>query len=94
MVLMMTNYGMLDHLEGSHTQWRYKGMGGELETKQFNYPEIFGKCFNYRHQVDNNINCRDYPISVDRTWDTEYWPGWCHAYFLALSEVNAYFLRG
>ena len=28
------------------------------------------------------------------TWATKYWPDRCHAYFLALSEVNASYLRG
>ena len=94
MVLMMTTFGMLEHLEGSYTQRRYKGVGGELVTKRFNYCEVFGNQFNYRHQVENNINCCHYPISVERTWATNYWPGRCHAYFLALSEVNTNYLRG
>ena len=32
-MLMMTTYGTLEHLEGSDTQRRYKGAGGELVTK-------------------------------------------------------------
>ena len=28
MMLIMKTYGMLEHLEGSDTQWRYKGEGG------------------------------------------------------------------
>ena len=92
--LMMKKYGMLEHLEGSDTQRRYKGAGGELATKRFNYREVFGNHFNYRHQVDNNKNWHHSPISVERNWATNYWPGRCHAYFLALTEVNANYLRG
>ena len=49
---------------------------------------------NYRHHVDNNNTWRHYPISVESTWATKHWPGRCHAYFLALTEVNVNCLRG
>ena len=93
-ILMMTTYGTLEHLEGLDTQRRYKGDGGELMTKQFNYCEVFGNHFNYRNQVDNNNNQRHFPISVERTWAKNYWPDRCHAHFLALTEVNENYLRG
>ena len=64
MMLMMTTYGMLDHLEELDTKQRYKGVGRELATKQFNYLEVFGNHFNYRHQVDNNKYRHHSPISV------------------------------
>ena len=89
MVLMMITYGMLEQLEGSDTQRRYKGAGGELVPKRFNYRDVFGNHFNYRHQVDDINNRRHSPISVERTWATKYWPDLCHAYFFALIEVNA-----
>ena len=78
-MLMMKTYGTLEYLEGSDTQRRYKGAGGELTTKRFNYCEVFGSHFIYRHQVDENSNWRHSTISVERTWDTKYWPGRCHA---------------
>ena len=41
-MLMMKTYGMLEHLEVSDTQRRYKGAGGDLVTKQSkNYREVF-----------------------------------------------------
>ena len=92
-MLMMTTYGMLEHLGGSGTHRRYKGAGGELVTKRFNYHEVFGDHFNYRHQVGYNNNWRHYPISVERTWAKKYWPDRCHVYFLALTEVNTDYLR-
>ena len=72
MMLMVSTYGMLEHSEGSETHQRHKGSGEELVTKQFSYHEVFGNHFNYRHQADDNKNCRHYPISVERTWATNY----------------------
>ena len=82
--LMVTTYGTLENLKGLDTHRRYKGAGGELTTKQFNYHEVFGNHFSYRHKVDENKNRPHYPISVERTWATNYYPNWCHAYLLEL----------
>ena len=65
-----------------------------MVTKWFNYREVFGNHFCYRHKFDNNINHRHYPISVERIWEISYWPDRCHAYFLAPTEVNANDLWG
>ena len=67
MMLMMTTYGTLEHLEESDTHMRYKGVGGELATKRFNYREVFSNHFNYINKFDNKNNWRHYPISVERT---------------------------
>ena len=91
-MLKMTTYGTLDHLEGSDTQQRYKEAGGELVTKQLKYREVFRNEFNYRHQVDNNKNRQYLPISVERTWATKYWYERCHSYFLELIEVDPNYL--
>ena len=61
-MLMITTYGMLYHLEGLDTHRRYKGLGGDLVAKLFNYHEVFDNHFNYRHQVDDNNNWRHSPI--------------------------------
>ena len=84
----------MEHLEGSDIQWRYKGAGGELVNNLFNYHEISGNHFNYIYQVDGSNNRRHYHISFKRTWAKNYWPNRCHAYFLALAEVNENYLRG
>ena len=78
MMLMMTIYETLQNLEGPDKHQSYKGAGGELATKRFNYREVFGNHFNYRHQVYNDKNQLHYCISV-RTWAKKYWPDWCHA---------------
>ena len=62
LMLRMKTYGTLDNLEGSDTQHRYTGAGGELATKRFNYSEVFRNHLNYIHQVDDNNNRRHYPI--------------------------------
>ena len=93
-MLIMKKYGTLENLEGSYTQRRCKGAGGELVTKLFNYREVFGNNFNYKHQVNNNKNSQNSPISFERNWATNYWPDQCHAYFLELIEVNENYLQG
>ena len=94
MVLMMTTYGKLEHFEGSDTQQRYKGAGGEFVTKRLNYCEVFGNHFNFRHQVGNNNNWLHSPISVERILYKKYWPNRCHDYSLVLTEINANYLWG
>ena len=79
MMFMMTTCGTLERFEGSDTHQRYKGADGELVTKRFNYCEIFEYHFNHRHKFDDNNNWGHSPISVERTWDTKYWPNRCHA---------------
>ena len=69
-------------------QQSHKGLGGEVVTKRFNYCEVFGKHFRYRHQVDNNNNRCHSPIFVEINWATKYWPGRFHAYLLALTKFN------
>ena len=71
-MLMMTTYGTLYTLEGSDKQWSYKGTGGELVTKRFNYLEVFRNHLNHKHQVFDNNYRQNYPISVDRYWATYY----------------------
>ena len=55
-MFMMAIYGTLENLEGLDTQRRYKRACGELVTKRFNYREVFGNHFNYRHTVEDNKN--------------------------------------
>ena len=64
-MIMMTTYGMLENLEGSYMQWRYKVSIWEVVTKLFNYCEVFDNHFCYCQQVDENKNYRHCPISVE-----------------------------
>ena len=72
MMLMMKAYGMLDNLLGLDMHRRYKGAGGELVNKKFNYRDVLGNNLNYRHQFDDNKNRNHSPISVDKTWYIKY----------------------
>ena len=93
-MLMMKNYGKLEHSEGSETKQRYKGAGGKLVTKKLNYREVIRNHFNCRHQVDDNNNWCHYNISVEKTSAKKYYTGRWHAYLLALTEVNSNYLWG
>ena len=75
-------------------QRRYKGSGGEVVNKRFNYCDVFGNQFCYSHQVNNNTNICHSPIYLEINWATNYWPDCCHDYFLALTEHNVNYLRG
>ena len=75
-------------------QPRYNGSGEEVATKQFNYCKVDSNYFLYHHQVYNNRNCGHYRIYVERNRSTNYWPGRFHVYLLAITEVNANYLRG
>ena len=55
---------------------------------------VFGNNFNYKHQVENNKHRYHDLISVERTWDKNYWPDRCDDYYLALAEVNVNYLQG
>ena len=44
-ILMMTTYMTLEYLDWLDMQWSYKGSGGEVVTKRFNYCEVFGNHF-------------------------------------------------
>ena len=94
LICMLTTYGALGKFEGSEMHQKYKGSGGEVATKLINYHEVFGNHFHYPHQVGNNNNNQNYPISVERTWATNYWPDLFHAYFLVLTEVNKNYFWG
>ena len=44
-MIMMTTFRTLVIFEGLDTQRRYKGSGGEVVTKRFNYCEVFSNHF-------------------------------------------------
>ena len=92
---IMTTYGTLEQTD-KRTQTKFK-RGDVMETKGFMCTEVVENMFLYRHQVANNNNRRHVPISIERTWDTKYLPGFFFYWYLAVSEVNenynqAYFL--
>ena len=66
-------------------------MGG-WEWKQpknkFNYPEVVGNHFLYRHSADDHNNKRHAPISLEVVWATKYWPNRVFSFLLSVTEVN------
>ena len=68
-MLVMTTYRTLNNLEVLDMQRRYKGLGGEVATKWFNYHELFGNHFHYQFQVDDNNNPHHSPIYMQGTWE-------------------------
>ena len=83
---IMTTYGAFETTY-KKTRRKFKH-GGVMETKEFMYKEVVANNSLYQHQVDENNNRRHAHISIERTWDTKYWPDNCFAWYLAISEVN------
>ena len=83
-VLWMT----LDELEGSNMKCNYKGRDGESLVKYFKYWQPFGFYFWYFHQVDYHNNRLHSNITLERTWDTRFWPDRNFACYLVVTEVN------
>ena len=79
----------LEELDGADNRWEYKGRDGESLARPFKYRQPFGLHFRYRHQVDDHNNRRNSPISVERKWETKFWPDINFAWYLAVTEVNA-----
>ena len=61
---------------------------GTKQQKSFQYPEVVGNHFLYRHSVDDHNNKRHSPISIEETWGTKWWPNRVFAFLLAVTEVN------
>ena len=60
---------------------------GPKKTK-FNYPEVVGNHFLYRHSVDEYNNKQHSPISLEVVWGMKYWPNCVFSFLLAVTEVN------
>ena len=84
---IMCKWMTLDKFEGGQT-WRDYLVDGVKTTKTFCYKQPFGMHYKFRHQVDDNNNRRNLPISVERTWATKFWEDRNCAWYLATSEVN------
>jgi Transposase IS4 len=83
---MMTTYGTLERT-GKETERRI-GNGAQRERVKFNYPEVFGNHFKYRHMVDDHNARRHAPISFEESWATKTWTHRVFAFIIAISEVN------
>ena len=61
---------------------------GTKKTTKFNYAEVVGNHFLYRHSVDDHNNKRHSPISLEVVWGTKYWPNCVFSFLLAVTKVN------
>ena len=69
---IMCKWMTLDDFEGRQKRWDYF-VGGVKTTKNFCYKQPFGMNYKFRHQVDDNINRRHLPISIERKRATKFW---------------------
>ena len=84
---LMTTYGKLEPTyKRTHKKFKRSGI---METKEFMYTEVVANNFLHQHQVYDNNKWRHAPISIEKTWATNYWTDRCFVWYLAVSEVNA-----
>ena len=83
-MMLMTTYGTLER----HGEEKQRNVDGCQVT--FAYPEVVKNHYTYHHAVDDHNSRRQYQISIERTWETRYWPNRVFAFLLAVTEVNVY----
>jgi Transposase IS4 len=83
---MMTTYGTLERT-GKETE-RTITVNGVRNRIKFNYPEVIGNHFKFRHMVDDHNAKRHAPISLEESWATKTWEYRVFAFLIAITEVN------
>jgi hypothetical protein len=83
---LMSTYGMNKRVG----EWKRRAfkIGGERHKVSFHYPEVVYNHFRYRHVIDDHNSKCHYPISLEGTWATKWWPHCVFAFLLAVMEVN------
>ena len=84
---LMSTYGT-NLRSGKETCREWVDSDGTKKTTKFNYSEVVGNHFLYRHSVDDHNNKRHSPISLEVVWGTKYWPNRVFSFLLAVTEVN------
>ena len=84
---LMSTYGT-NLRSGKETCREWVDSDGTKKTTKFNYPEVVGNHFLYRHSVADHNNKRHSPISLEVVWGTKYWPNRVFSFLLAVTEVN------
>ena len=69
---IMCKWITLYDFEGGQTR-RDCLVDGFKTTNTFCYKQLFGMHYKFRHQVNDNNNLGNLPISVERTWATKFW---------------------
>ena len=58
------------------------------KKNKFNFPEVVGNHFLYRHSVDAHNNKQHSPISLEVVWAIKYLPNRVFSFLLSVTEVN------
>lgn len=82
-MMLMSTYGTIERMG----EVKHRTLADNSRVS-FQYPELVFNQYKYHHCVDDNNNRRQSPISIERTWDTKYWPNRIFAFLLAVTEVN------
>ena len=75
-------------MDGTDTRRDYKGQDSQSLVRQFKYRQPFGLHFRYFHQVYDHNHRRHYPILIDRTCETKFFPDRNFVWYLDVTEVN------
>ena len=84
---LMSTYGT-NLQAGKETSHEWVDRDGTKKNGKFNYPEVVGNHFLYRHSVDDHNNKRHSPISLEVVWATKNWPNCVFSFLLLVTEVN------
>lgn len=87
-LIMMSTYGTLARM-GAKKNRRVTNSGGSTSTVEVLCPEPVHNHYKYRHAVDDHNNRRQHPISIERTWATNWWPHRVFSFLLSVSEINS-----
>jgi len=85
-MMLMATYGTLERM-GDDQSRTWKNDNVEHRAT-FKYAELIHNHFQYRHAVDDHNNRRQSPISLERTWCTNWWPHRVFAFLIAITEIN------
>ncbi len=69
-MMLMATYGTIERVGQEQTQ-KWKTEKTECRTT-FQYPELMHNIFKYCHSVDDYDNQKQAPISIERTWSTNW----------------------
>lgn len=84
-MMLMATYGTLERIgEEKHRKFGQNN----ATTKTFQYPELVYNHFKYRHAVDDHNNRRQAPISIEKTWNTNWWPNRVFSFLISITEIN------
>ena len=85
---IMASSMTLDKLKVAKTRRYIIERSVPKEKNQFQYDQLFGLYFRYKHQVDKQKNLIHAPIFKDITWMTILFPDPNFSWYLTLLEVN------